>query len=88
MILGLVLESLAGFWMAGYYYRRIATKESKIKWIVIGLLGFALTILVKEGSLPFATRFIGTTYIQPFFTLFCMGYLFCWDRFIKIGEFF
>ena len=74
------------YYFAGYDYPRIATKKSKIKWIVIGLLGFALTILGKEGSLPFVTRFRGATDIQPFFTLFCMGYLFCWDRFIKIGE--
>lgn len=85
-VLDWFLDGWLIYYFAGYDYRRIATKESKIKWIVIGLLGFALTILGKEGSLPFVTRFIGATDIQSFFTLFCMDYLFCWDRFIKIGE--
>lgn len=85
-VLGWFLDGWLIYYFAGYYYRRIASKESSVKWIIIGLLGFILTIMGKEGTLPFVERFIGATDIQPFFTLFCMGYLFCWDRFINIGE--
>ena len=37
-----------------------------------------------HGELPFFEYFIGATDIQPMFTLFCMGYLFCWDRVFRI----
>lgn len=72
------------YYFAGYYYRRVVSKESIVKWIILGLVGFAFTYLGMHGELPFFEFFIGATDIQPMFTLFCMGYLFCWDRVFRI----
>lgn len=83
-VLAWIFDGWLIYYFAGYYYRHVAYKESKIKWIILGLLGFAITVLGKEGKLPFIHGFVGATDIQPMFTLFCMGVLFCWDNFVKI----
>lgn len=83
-VLSWVFDGWIIYYFAGYYYRHVACKESNIKWIVLGLTGLVITVLGKEGMLPFLNRFVVATDIQPMFTLFCMGYLFCFDKAVKI----
>lgn len=79
-----VLDGWVIYYFAGYYYRRVLSKEKPIKWIIIGLVGFVVTMLGTFGDLPFLKRFAGANDIQPMFTLFCIGYLCLWDKTIKI----
>ena len=55
--MGWLLEGWALYFFAGYYYRRIASKEPKIKWIIICILGYVLTILGKMDKLPILLYF-------------------------------
>lgn len=87
-VLSWIFDGWIIYYFAGYYYRRVASKETLSKWIIIGLIGFLVTVHGNAGMLPFVKRFVGTTDIQPMFTLFCMGYLVCWDRIIKISNVF
>ena len=82
--MGWLLEGWGLYFFCGYYYCRIVSKEPKIKWIIICILGYVLTILGKMDKLPILLYFAGSVDYQPLFTLFCLGYLFCFDNFIKI----
>lgn len=68
------------YYFAGYYYRHVVAEESGIKWTILGILGFAGTIL---GSI-YMNNFQGATDLQPLFTIFCMGCLLFWDKVVKI----
>lgn len=76
------LEGWLIYYVAGYYYRHVASEEKKSKWIILGLLGFVITCL----GVLFLDHFEGATDIQPMFTLYCMGCLAFFDRFIKINN--
>lgn len=73
---GWMLSGWIIYYFAGYYYRHVVTNESKIKWLIIGLIGFVCTVL----GLNHLDAFEGANDIQPLFTLFCMGCLVFWDK--------
>ena len=69
------------YYFAGYYYRHVISKESKLKWAILGILCYVLT---NMGHLYLDT-FVGTTDIQPMFVIFCVSCLMFWDKAIKIN---
>lgn len=85
-VLGWIFNGWVIYYFAGYYYRRIVSKESWVKWVILGLVGFAFTILGMRGDLPFFKQFVGATDIQPMFTIFCMGYLVLWNKIFRIDN--
>ena len=78
------LEGWAILYFAGYYYRHVISKESPIKWIILGVLGYVITILGNYGLLPFFKVFEDPTSIQPMFTIYCVACFMFWDKAIKI----
>lgn len=70
------------FYFAGYYYRHVIAKESKLKWIILGILGFVIT---NAGYL-FYDSFTGAFDIQPMFTIFCVSCLMFWDKAFNISN--
>lgn len=77
---GWFLISWPIYYFIGYYYRHIISRESVIKWSVLGIIGFVGTIVAPM----FMDRFEGTNDMQPLFTLFCIGCLLFWDKTFKI----
>lgn len=80
--LGWFLEGWLIYYIAGYYYRHVAANEKKTKWILLGLLGFVATSI----GVLFIDHFEGATDIQPMFTIYCVGCLAFFDKFIKINN--
>ena len=83
-VLAWFLDGWPIYYIGGYYYRHVISKEKTIKWIILGALGFVVTILGSRGLLPLLKNFAGATDIQPMFTLFCIGCLMFWDKAINI----
>lgn len=71
-----ILEGWFIYYFAGYYYRHVASKESVLKWALLGIFGLVFTVV---GQL-FFEPFTGTTDIQPMYTIFTMGCLLFWDK--------
>jgi len=68
------------YYIGGYYYRHVIVKENKIKWLLLGIIGYVGT----WHGLTYLPRFSGATDIQPLFTLFTIGCLLFWDQFVKV----
>ena len=81
-----IMEGWAIYYFAGYYYRHIISKESSVKWAILGVLGYVLTILGNQGFLPFFETFLDASSIQPLFTIYCVGCFMFWDKAIKIKD--
>ena len=80
------MEGWAIYYFAGYYYRHVISKESPVKWAVLGVLGYILTILGNQGFLPFFGMFLDASSLQPFFTIYCVGCFMFWDKAVKIRD--
>lgn len=78
--LGWILSGWPIYYFAGYYYRHVVVNESKTKWLVLGLIGYVLTFLGTN----YLDRFDAAEDLQPLFTIFCMGCLVFWDKYIHI----
>ena len=74
------------YYVGGYYYRHVIAKESKIKWLALGLIGYAITFLGAQGLLPFLDGFVGGTDNQMMLVIFCMASFMFWDKTFKIKE--
>lgn len=85
-VLGWIFNGWLIYYFAGYYYRRVVSKEPWLKWATLGLFGFVFTLKGMGGDLPFFKNFVGATDIQPMFTIFCMGYLVLWDKIFRIDN--
>lgn len=85
-VLSWFMEGWIIYYFAGYYYKRIASKENSIKWIALGLVGYIVTCLGVSYKLPVFKTFTGGNDIQPMFTLFCMGFLFVWCKVFNIAN--
>lgn len=79
-----VLDGWIIYYFAGYYYRHVISKESAAKWLILGTVGFVITVLGVNYKLPVITVFAGGNDIQPMFTLFCVGFLYVWEKIFRI----
>lgn len=68
------------YYFGGYYYKRIISKESNTKWIILGVAGYVLTVI---GRL-FLDRFESATDIATLFALFCIACFLFWDKAVHI----
>lgn len=83
-VLSWVFEGWTIYYFAGYYFRRVVSKESSVKWISLGLLGYFVTCLGINSKLPIFEQFVGGNDMQPMYTLFCMGLLYVWNKYVVI----
>lgn len=72
------------YYFAGYYYRHVISKESTIKWAILTIACFVLTVLGLQGKLTFLDSFVYATDFQPMFTVACIGIILLFDKAIKI----
>lgn len=75
-----MLDDWMLYYFAGYYYRRVISNQSKVKWTILGIGGFVLTMI----GIFFLPTFNAATTSSPLFTLFCMGCLMFWDKTFNI----
>ncbi|MDO4197465.1 MAG: acyltransferase [Erysipelotrichaceae bacterium] len=80
------LEGWALYYVTGYIFRHVLVNESPVKWTILCLLGYFATVLGGSGKLTFFKYFEGVNDLQPMFTLFCIGLLYIWNRFVKINN--
>lgn len=85
-LLGWIFIGWPIYYFLGYYYRHVIVKENAIKWIVLGSIGFVVTVLGMRGMIPFFVSYAGANDISPFFTLFCIGYLVLWNKVVVINN--
>lgn len=74
------------YYVGGYYYRHVIINESKIKWAILGVGCFVLTVLGMRGFLPFIESFAYATDFQPLFTIFCFSLFMLFDKTISINS--
>lgn len=77
-----IIDGWLFYYFAGYYYRHIISKESNVKWAIIGISCFILTNL----GVFFMPIFEGVTDFQPMFVVFCVCCLMFWDKVIKVNN--
>lgn len=70
------------YYIGGYYYRHVASKDSLLKWGILGILGYALTIFGEFNIHPFYS----STECQIMFVLFCMGVLAFYDKAFNLNN--
>lgn len=85
-VLAWIFDGWVIYYFAGYYYRHVVAEEKTIKWVILGIVGFAFTVFGMNGYIPFFKSFIGSTDIQPMFTIFCMSSLVLADKLFRINN--
>ena len=81
-----ILEGWTLLYFAGYYYRHVIVEESTLKWAILGICGYVITLLGNNGFLRFFKIFDGSTSAQPMFILYCIGCFLFWDKAIRIKD--
>ena len=81
-----LLDGWLIYYVSGYYFRHVIVKESSIKWISLCAFGYLVTCFGVNSLLPVFPQFLGGTDIQPMFTIFCLGFLFIWNRYVVINN--
>lgn len=74
------------YYIGGYYYRHVLSKQSALKWAILGLVCLTITVLGKIDVFTFLDRFEDATTFQPFYIIFCMSLFVLFNKAVKINS--